>query len=362
MRPRVRTNALTGYAELARSTGLDPAALMAEVGLDVADLDVLDRWIPAAPVARLLELSAERSNCPDFGLRLATFRRLGTLGPISVVLRNEPDLRTALDLLIRYERAYNEALHLRLRMVDEQATVEVWLEFGEPAPRGQALDLVMGALLGIIRTLVRRDWEPLSASFARPAPPDARSWRRHFGPGVVFDRAFTGLVFAARDLEAPIVTSDASLRPYTQEFLHTVVVAGAPAAPTGLADVVETVESLLPLGRHSMAQVSRHLGLRPRGLQRYLADHGETFSSVVHLTRARLAERYLPNERYSLTDVSQLLGFGAPSAFSRWFRQQFGTSATEWRRTAHAGPPPPFPRATVDGTEPAEQGRTVREG
>jgi AraC-like DNA-binding protein len=39
----------------------------------------------------------------------------------------------------------------------------------------------------------------------------------------------------------------------------------------------------------------------------------------------------LPNPRYSLTDISELLGFEAPSAFSRWFRQQFGTSPTQWR-------------------------------
>ena len=81
MRPRVRTNSLTGYAELARSAGLDPAAMMAAVGLDIADLDVPDRWIPGAPVARLLELSAEQADCPDFGLRMADFRHLGTLGP-----------------------------------------------------------------------------------------------------------------------------------------------------------------------------------------------------------------------------------------------------------------------------------------
>ncbi|MET0763540.1 MAG: AraC family transcriptional regulator [Blastococcus sp.] len=336
MRPRVRTNTLTGYAGLARSSGLDPAVLMAGVGLDVADLDVPDRWIPAAPVARLLELSAQGADCPDFALRLAGLRRLGTLGPISVVLREEPDLRSALDLLIRYENAYTEPLRLRLRETDDLATLEMWLEFGEPTPHGQALDLVMGALMGIIRALVRSDWEPLSASFARPAPPDARPWLRVFGPGVVFDRDFTGVVFRVQDLDAPVLTSDSSIRPYTQEFLHTVVAREAPAGDKGVADVLDAVELLLPLGRHSMLQVSRHLGLSSRALQRYLADHGETFSSIVHTTRARLAERYLPNERYSLTEVSLMLGFGAPSAFSRWFRQQFGTSATEWRKAARA--------------------------
>jgi AraC-like DNA-binding protein len=44
-----------------------------------------------------------------------------------------------------------------------------------------------------------------------------------------------------------------------------------------------------------------------------------------------LAERYLQAERYTLTDISQMLGFTAPSAFSRWFRQRFGVSPTQWR-------------------------------
>jgi AraC-like DNA-binding protein len=76
----------------------------------------------------------------------------------------------------------------------------------------------------------------------------------------------------------------------------------------------------------------------------------------MNATRARLAERYLPNERYSLTEVSQMLGFGAPSAFSRWFRQQFGTSATEWRRQARSGMPAGSTPDAAHVDEPAEPG------
>jgi AraC-like DNA-binding protein len=332
--PRIRTNTLAGFAELARSLQLDPAALMAGVGLDIAELELPDRWIPAAPAARLLDQSAQLADSPDFGLRLAALRHLGTLGPLSVVLRDEPDLRSALDLLITYQRSYNEALHLRLRETGGQATIETWLEFAEPAPVEQALDLVMAALLGIIRTLVRSDWQPLTAAFSRRSPPDAGPWHRLFGPGVAFDRELTGLVFPARELEAPVVTSDRSLRPYTQQFLRRVVAPPSPAEATDVAEVVEALEFLLPLRRQSMRQVSRLLGMAPRDLQRYLSERGETFSSVMHATRARLAERYLPNERYTLTEVSQFLGFEAPSAFSRWFRQQFGTNPSEWRRSA----------------------------
>ena len=110
----VRYASLTGYAELARSLGLEPARLLADEGLDIADLAEQDKWIPAVPVARLLERSAAESGIEDFGVRLSGRRRLSALGPLSVVLREEPDLRSALDLAIHYEQAYCGVLDLRL--------------------------------------------------------------------------------------------------------------------------------------------------------------------------------------------------------------------------------------------------------
>ncbi|MGY1622970.1 AraC family transcriptional regulator [Geodermatophilus sp. SYSU D00965] len=365
MRPRVRSAALTGYADLARSLGLDPAAALVSEGLDVSDLDVPDRWLPGAAVARVLERSARDADCPDLGLRLAELRRLGALGPISVVLRDEPDLGSALDLLIRYERVYNEALHVRLASLDGLATLTLWLEFGEPAPTDQALDLTMAAVLGVIRALVGGGWTPLSASFARPQPADPGAYHRVFGPGVRFGQDATCLVFRSQDLAAPVVISDPSLRPYSQRFLHTVV---APGARTAVDQVAETVEMLLPLGRCSVQQVSRHLGLRPRVLQQRLAEEGESYSSVVHATRAGLVERYLSSDRYSLTEVSGLLGFRAPSAFTRWFRGRFGTSPSDWRRaarTAAGTAPPPGTARPVPTPLPAPRTaprRTVRGG
>jgi AraC-like DNA-binding protein len=104
------------------------------------------------------------------------------------------------------------------------------------------------------------------------------------------------------------------------------------------AQADRVVELLLPLGRSSLEDVARHLGLGPRMLQQRLAAEGRSFSAVMHGTRARLAEHYLSIDRFSLTEISQLLGFAAPSAFTRWFRQQFGTSPTRWRDSARELP------------------------
>ncbi len=328
MRPCVRCATLDGYVGLARSSGLDPAALLAAVGLDIADLAVPDKWVPAAAVTHLLERSAQQSGLEDFGLRLAGLRRLATLGPLSVVLRQESDLRSALQLLTRYEHSYNEALHMRLAESAELASMRLWFEFTEPAPSRQALELATAALVGIVRELLGRQWEPLSVCFTHSPPASLATHRELFGPRLQFGHEFTGLVFYAGELDAANRAADPLLRPYAERFLQ---VLGTPRAETATDQVTELAEILLPLGRCSTRQVARTLGITQRTLHRHLAADGTSFSEIMHGIREALAERYLAAERYSLTDVSQMLGFTAPSVFSRWFRQRFGVTPSAWR-------------------------------
>jgi AraC-like DNA-binding protein len=327
-RALVRSATLNGYLSLARSLDLDAPRLMRNVGLNPSDLAVPDKWISAAAVARLLDASAKESACPDFAVRLAERRRLSTLGPLSVVLREEPDLRSALRLLLRYENSYNEALRMRLDESEEVATLRLWYEFGEPAPTDQALALGAAAVYGIIRDCLGKEWRPLAICFPHRAPADLQTYHRIFGAGLQFEHDFTGLVFYARDLDAANSLSDPLMRPYAQLFLNSVI---SPRATTSRERVKELVEFLLPVGKCSMDQVARALDVDRRTLHRHLADEGESFSSILHSVRAGLAERYLANDRYSMTEVSQLLGFAAPSAFSRWFYQQFGVSPSQWR-------------------------------
>jgi AraC-like DNA-binding protein len=324
----VRCAALMGFPELARSLGLDPERLLANAGLRIGELADQDKWIPAAPVALVLERAAVESGCVDFAVRLNRWRRFSGLGPIGLVLREEPDLRSALNLLIRYQDAYNGVIDLRLVEFDDLATVQVWLEFGRPVPVRQSLDLTTGTLLSTIRALMRADWEPRMVCFSHPAPADLTAFHQVFGAALRFDDELTGVVFPAGDLDAATVTADPGFRPYARQLLRSLP---APRAETVADEVSSLVELLLPLGRCSMAHVSHELGVQPRTLHRRLIAEGQSFSAIVQATRARLAAHYLANERYSLTEISSLLGFATPSAFATWFRQHFGTSASEQR-------------------------------
>ncbi len=133
----------------------------------------------------------------------------------------------------------------------------------------------------------------------------------------------------ASDLGAANQLSDPLMRPYAQQFLNTLV---SPRAKSASERVRDLVELFLPLGKCSMDHIARTLDMDRRTLHRHLAEEGETFSGILCSTRAALAERQLANDRYSITDVAFQLGFTAPSAFSRWFHQQFSVSSTRVAR------------------------------
>jgi AraC-like DNA-binding protein len=138
--------------------------------------------------------------------------------------------------------------------------------------------------------------------------------------------------------------ADPNFRTYAQQILRTL---GAPKDLTTVEQVRQMIKLFLPAGRCSQAQIARELHMDRRTLHRHLEVHSETFTALLDDTRAELAEQYLSNGRYSLTEISELLGFSASSGFSRWFRNQYGCSATEWRARKLSAPGPSAPRAPV---------------
>ena len=88
----IRSASLTNYAEVARSAGLDPLRMVREFGLPARCLDEPDLVIPIDAVRELLEASATRSGVEGFGLLMAEARRLSNLGPLGLLIREQPTL------------------------------------------------------------------------------------------------------------------------------------------------------------------------------------------------------------------------------------------------------------------------------
>jgi AraC-like DNA-binding protein len=327
----VRNTVLSGYLELVRSLGPDPLPLLASVGLAASDLVVGNTWIPVDAVADLFELSAEATGCEDFGLKLAESRRLSVLGPVSLVAREEPDVRSALEVIMRYQHLHNQALRSRLTETNGLATIQISIDLSAGRVSRQSTDLLIGAIHRYLQSLIGHHWKPVTVLLAHDAPSETSTHRRVLGASVRFGQHFNGIVFYSDDLDAPNQLSDPLLRPYARQYLEAIA---APPPATDTDRIREIVEALLPTGRCSLQRVAHSLGVDRGTVHRRLARSGETYSSVLNTCRTQLAQQYVGNQDRPLTQAAQLLGFGAPSTFSRWFRNEFGSSPTAWRSRA----------------------------
>ena len=324
----IRSAVLNNYVELSRSLGLDAYRMITACGLPAACLDDPDSKVPLASVIRLLEQSAMESGKPDFGLRLGESRTVANLGALALLVREQPSIRKALDVLAGYMFLHSGALVVRIIEQDDLVIVNFIIDAGRPVPMRQAMELGIAFLHRSFQRLFRERWRPQAVCFAHAAPNRLDAHRRFFGIEVRFNQDFNGIICSSRDLNVAVPAADATMAKHVKQYLDTLTV----RQTSNLSETVrECVYVMLPSGLCSVDNVAKRLGLNRRKLHRHLAREGQTFSSIIDAARAELATRYIGNR--DLASISDLLGFSARSAFSRWFRSQFGCSVSEWRAT-----------------------------
>jgi AraC-like DNA-binding protein len=330
----VRAAALTNYSEVAQAAGLNPVRMMIDAGISPSVLHEPDLMIPVERFGRLLQASATMSGNESFGLCMAESRLLSNLGAVGMLIRDQATLRDSLGMLMRYQSMLNGAQSLAVEECGERVIIREALIAGNAhQPTRQRVELALGVMVRLIRQLLRPDWQPQRVCFEHSAPRDLSTHHRFFGRYVEFDCDFNGIICAKADVDARNPWADPAMARYAQRLIDE---SARSQQASMLEDVRRTIPLLLPSGRCSIEQVAEHMGVVNRTVQRRLAEQGQSFSSIVNEIRTELATRYVMESDRPLTEVATLLGFSAPSGFSRWYHAQFGCSPKESRTASGA--------------------------
>jgi AraC-like DNA-binding protein len=295
------------------------------VGLPVKCLTDPDLKIDTNAVVRLLEMAARDAAEPAFGLRMGESRRLSNLGPLGLLLRDEPTLRHALDAIVRHIRVHNEALVIRIEEVDKLVLIREEFAMGLSEAKRQAVELAMAVTYRILSLFMGAAWRPRLVCFSHSAPANRATHHRVFGDQVAFNHEFNGLMCSQSDLDQPNPSADPVMARYAQELIASKSV----DAPSFAHQVQQLILLLLPLGQCTADVVAQHLGCDRRTITRRLAAENTGFHQLVDAYRRQIVGQYLLDKSRPLAQVSSLLGFSAASAFSRWYRDQFGSRARD---------------------------------
>lgn len=333
MTPLALASVLRPLPLLAEEFGLDWRRLLLDARLDWGMLEQPGVSVPAARVAAVLEMAALRAGVDSFGLRMAAQRRLSDLGPVGLLIRDQPTLRQALQTL---QDSYHRASTTTWVQLDEGSDpvqMRLAVRTGDSAPARQANEMALGSLLMVLRGYLGPQWQPRFALFEHAAPRDLSWHLRLFGPDLRFEQPCQALGFDARELDAENPLADPAMTRYAEQLLDDAA-ALLPAVPVDA--VRRLVACQLPRGRCSVDQIASHLGLRGRTLQRQLAAQGVGFLALVNAERLKLAHQHLAQLQRPLREVAGLVGFGSPGAFSRWYQFQTGRAPTACRAALKA--------------------------
>ena len=331
----VRAASLTNYAEIARRSGLDPAALLRKHGMSLKLIADPERRIPILPVMALLEESAQLAGCPSFGLRMAESRQLADLGGISLLLTHQRTLGDALQTLIDHLGLVHPSVAMSLEREAGVAVLRMKLLSGNGVYSAQGEELALGVVWHMCTALLGAQWRPRGVKFMHAAPADLRVHQRVFGCPVEFLGEFNGMFLAGSDLALQNPRADPSMLRFAKRLVDTLP--GVDNDRSVPREVRKAIYLRLPAGRATIEQVALGMGCNVRTLQRQLEERHLTFSDLLDEVRAELVLRYIENRGLPLARVATLLGYGTPSSFTRWFSAKFGMAPNEWRKTGVTG-------------------------
>jgi len=323
--PTIASGAARKLLEALSSAGVEPGALLAEVGLDAAVVADRDARVPIERLHALWDAALRRVPRLDGALFGAESYTPGDYGLVGFVAMNSATLGEAARHVVRYLGLWTDdpavtlhddgtlAFTYRTRFADGPG-LRISTEAG-PA------EVLHGARLLTQRRLTARE-----VRFTHPAPVDTAAHDAFFGCRVRFGARDNVMVFHAEDLALPLPKADAQLGAFLRGMANEALHKREGVEPTPIDRIRQIIAEDLQQGVPSLDQVARRLSTTERTLRRRLDEQGTSFRELLDETRAELARSYVRDPRVPLAEVAFLLGFSEPSAFHRAFKRW--TSAT----------------------------------
>lgn len=331
----IRAGSLAPLKAAAAAASLNLPSVLRAAGLNADALDEPEARLPIAAAAALLEAAAVEARRQDFGLAMAQSWSMADLGPVSVALAYQDNLREAVHALARHRAHLSDAVSLDIEDDGDHARLRLSLALPPGTPNRQLTEYIVGIATRLCRAFLGAGWLPISAAFRHGPAAESGLHRRTFGRDSQFDAAFDGLVLRWADLDAKVPRLlDPALRRHAEALVEHLP---SPRPESVAERACRQIRARLGQGDASLAGVAGALGLTPRTLQRRLQAEGIIFSHLLDTVRAELAKAYLSERGASLGQIAERLGYADGSAFTRWFVEQFGQPPSRWRGQRGAG-------------------------
>ncbi|MBX3618650.1 MAG: AraC family transcriptional regulator [Rhizobacter sp.] len=307
--------------------GLDADALLAKAGFTYSGTEQVDVTELTDAFSRAWQLAVAETGNPAIGLT-APSHPLKSLGVLSHMVLSAPDLRGALQAIVRFTHLISPTASFDCRLDGDSCFLILEIAPGQQPVPSQRYDFYSTVLLHAARWITGRHVTPRAFHHPAPTPADPTPWLQAYGCPVHFDSPTCMIELTAADLALPIPTAD----PMVAELCDRI--ATQVAEQQGGSVSLRVRQALLKniaKGEPRRQSIAAMLCLSERTLQRRLTEEGTSFAELVDEVRRELAQRYFKHSTISPTEITFALGFADPSNFYRACKRWFGRSPSTMR-------------------------------
>ncbi len=302
--------------------------MLAEFDLEPAFFENPENRIPFATMGAIVGRCAEQTRYPHFGLLTGHCTSVSAIGAVGFLALSSPDVRTALEALVRRFHAHNPGAMMSVIEDESFVTLAYTIVQAGVENRAQILDGAMALAFNLMRALCGRSWLPVEVRFARARPDNVEPFGAIFRSRLCFDAEETALVFEKRWLGKALLSADPLLNKMMLQRLDE----GELTSEDG---VVGRLRRLLPhfvtTQSASLSAVASRLGLGTRTLNRLVAAAGVSFAQLRDEARYTVACQLLESTHMQANQIADHVGYANASGFTRAFRRWSGVAPSQWR-------------------------------
>lgn len=307
-------------------------SLAEQSGLSLCDLRDTQARSSIQALARLWNGIVRATGNDFIGLRIGQAVPAERFGLAVYAAQNSPDVRQALQRLVKYLCLLNDLIECELREADGQAQFSISFRWDMLELERHAVDLSFSCFAVWARRLLGRDFPVREIRLRHWLRAAEAEWRGLFGAPVRFGAPVNALVFDAALLDAAVADGNSQLGAIlehyaSQELASTPVLADFPGR------VSQVLLRRMQQGDATdLAAVCAELGLAQRQMQRILGASGTSFRLLLDHVRRTLAVRLLGAAGARVEQVGRQLGYSEPTAFIRVFRKWYGVTPGQYRQ------------------------------
>jgi AraC-like DNA-binding protein len=310
------------------SYGVDPRLVIDKAQYRPDDASLGARRIVFAQYDATLARAVALVGDPAIGVRSARFFNPSYLGALGLAWMASSSLREAMNRAARLRSMFNE--QIVLEVTERADEVRLTYRLNQPTLIPHELgDAHVANLLQLCRIIYGQELMPEDVALTLPTPADPEPWTAHYGPVVRFGQNKNSFAISTEDADVPLTGSNPELVAIHEEVIKRHLL------NLDRNNILNRIRlklmDALPSGRVTEEGMAEAMNMSKRTLHRRLRENNETFRSILTQVRQDLANRYIRDPSFSMTEIAFMLGYTDTSAFSRAFRNWFGHAPTHAR-------------------------------